>query len=249
MYMLARQALVRSWWVGMESLNFMPEKYRAYHELNLQDLAETPKRLCYDEFHRTSSSKSVRAQVVRDVREGRKRGVQIVLASQLLGDFDDDMVDLATGVWVLGTAVSDKAVDDIKDRFGLSSTARNVIRYRLTGPRAGGAPALLILGTNEGRYEQHLINTLGPIELWAFATSVEDVVIRNRLYAKFGAGRARQMLAIAFPAGSARSELKRRILMKAGEGETKSAAMSAVVDELVEELINTYNKQALAGKI
>lgn len=249
MYMLARQALVRSWWVGPESLHHIPEKFRHYHERNLQDLAETPKRLCYDEFHRTSSSPSVRAQVVRDVREGRKRGVQIVLASQLLGDFDDDMVDLATGVWVLGTAVSDKAVDDIRDRFGLSTTARNIIRYRLTGPRAGGAPALLILGTNEGRYEQHLINTLGPIELWAFATSVEDVIIRNRLYAKFGAGRARQMLAVSFPGGSARNELKRRVLLKSDSGEAKSATMSAVIDELVEELIDTYNKQALSGQM
>ena len=162
--------------------------------------------------------------------------------------FDDDMVDLATGVWVLGTAVSDKAVDDIRDRFGLSSTARNIIRYRLTGPRAGGAPALLILGTNEGRYEQHLINTLGPIELWAFATSVEDVIIRNRLYAKFGAGRARQILAVSFPGGSARNELKRRILLKSDSADSKAAAQSAIIDELVEELIDTYNKQALAGK-
>ncbi|HAJ90018.1 MAG TPA: type IV secretion protein IcmB [Rhodospirillaceae bacterium] len=249
MYMLARQALVRAWWVGKESLPFMPEKFRDYHEVNLQDMAESPKRLCYDEFHRTSSSSSVRAQVVRDVREGRKRGVQIVLASQLLGDFDDDMVDLATGVWVLGTAVSDKAVDDIRDRFGLSTTARNIIRFRLTGPRAGGAPALLILGTNEGRYEQHLINTLGPIELWAFATSVEDVIIRNRLYAKFGAGRARQMLAVSFPGGSARNELKRRVLLKSDSGDSKAAALSAIIDELVDELIDTYNKQALAGKI
>ncbi len=249
MYMLARQALVRAWWVGKESLPFIPEKFRAYHELAMQDLEESPKRLCYDEFHRTSSSMSVRAQVVRDVRECRKRGVQIVLASQLLGDFDDDMVDLATGVWVLGTAVSDKAVDDIKDRFGLSTTARNIIRFRLTGPRAGGAPALLILGTNEGRYEQHLINTLGPIELWAFATSVEDVIIRNRLYAKFGAGRARQMLAVSFPGGSARNELKRRVLLKADSGESRVSTMSKIIEELIEELIDTYNKQALADKI
>lgn len=246
MYMLARHALVRSWWVGPESLQFIPEKFRIYHEMKLQDLAETPKRLCYDEFHRTSSSASVRSQVIRDVREGRKRGVQIVLASQLLDDFDDDMVDLATGVWVLGTAVSDKAVDDIRDRFGLSTTARNIIRYKLTGPRAGGAPALLILGTNEGRYEQHLINTLGPIELWAFATSVEDVLIRNRLYSKYGAGRARQILAAAFPAGSARTEIKRRILMKSQAGmETKAAALTAVIDEIVEELVVASTKKAL----
>ncbi len=242
MYMLARYAMIRSWWVGQESLASIPEKYRPYHEAKLQDLAETPKRLCLDEFHRTSRSSSVRSQIVRDVREGRKRGVQIVLASQLLDDFDKDMVDLATGVWVLGAAVSDKAVDEVRDRFGLSESARNVIRYRLTGPRAGGAPALFILGTNEGRYEQHLINTLGPIELWAFSTSAEDVIVRNKLYAKLGAGRARQMLAQTFPGGSARNEIKRRVLARAVAGETRGAAAGIVIEELVGELVDLSQK-------
>jgi intracellular multiplication protein IcmB len=152
------------------------------------------------------------------------------------------MVDLATGVWVLGAAVSDKAVDEVRDRFGLSESARNVIRYRLTGPRAGGAPALFILGTNEGRYEQHLINTLGPIELWAFSTSTEDVAIRNRLYGRLGAKRSRQMLAQTFPGGSARSEIKRRVLARANAGETRGAAASAVIEEVVEELVDLSYK-------
>ncbi len=238
MYMLARHVLVRSWWVGMEMVEHMPEKYKLFHELRLQNIMETPKRLCYDEFHRTSKSRSVRAQVVRDVREGRKRGVQIALSSQLLDDFDADMVDLATGVWVLGAAISDQAVDNIRERFGLSQTARNIIRYKLTGPRAGGAPALFVLGTIEGKYEQHLLNTLGPIELWALSTSAEDVAIRNRLYSKLGAGRARQMLAVNFPGGSARGEIKRRVMMLAEKGEVRSAAISQVIQEIVTELID-----------
>jgi intracellular multiplication protein IcmB len=243
MYMLARHVLVRSWWVGMEMVEHVPEKYRLYHELRIQNIIETPKRLCYDEFHRTSKSRSVRAQVVRDVREGRKRGVQIALSSQLLEDFDNDMVDLATGVWVLGAAISDQAVDNIRERFGLSQTARNIIRYKLTGPRAGGAPALFVLGTVEGKYEQHLLNTLGPIELWALSTSSEDVAIRNRLYNKLGAGRARQMLAANFPGGSARSEIKRRVMMLAEKGEVRSAALSQVVQDIVDELIEASNSR------
>lgn len=243
MYMLARHALVRSWWVSPEALEHMPERYKLYHELRLQDISETPKRLCYDEYHRTSRSRSVRSQLVRDVREGRKRGVQIVLSSQLLDDFDDDMVDLATGVWVLGSAVSDRVVDNTQARFGLSNTARNIIRYRLTGPRSSGAPALLVLGTNEGRYEQHLINTLGPIELWALSTSSEDVAIRNRLYARLGASRGRQMLAAAFPGGSARAELKRRVFARAEEGSAQSAATSEVIEEIVEELVKASDER------
>lgn len=247
MYMLARHCLVRSWWVSTDSLRQIPEKYHAYHEARLRDIQETPKRLCYDEFHRTSKSSSVRNQIIRDVREGRKRGVQIVLASQLLDDFDKDMVDLATGVWVLGTAVSDSAVDAAQERFGLSNTARNIIRYRLTGPRAGGAPCLFVLGTNEGRYEQHLINTLGPIELWALSTSSEDVAIRDRLYARLGARRARQMLAASFPGGSARAEIKRRVYARSEKGEVNTAATGAVIQEIVEELVLASERQAHAA--
>lgn len=243
MYMLARHALVRSWWLSTDALQFMPERFREYHEMRLQDIAETPKRLCYDEFHRTSGSKSVRGQVIRDVREGRKRGVQIILTSQLLDDFDQDMIDLATGVWVLGSAISEAAVENVRARFGLTETARDIIRYKLTGPKAGGAPALFVLGSNEGRYEQFLINTLGPIELWALSTSAEDVAIRNRLYIRLGAGRARQILAGSYPGGSARNEIKRRVMMKSEkEGESKSAMTSAVIEEIVEDLVR---KEAL----
>lgn len=243
MYMLARHILVRSWWVGTEMLEHIPEKYRSWHELRLQDIMETPKRLCYDEFHRTNKSPSVRSQVVRDVREGRKRGVQIALSSQLLDDFDADMVDLATGIWVLGAAISEQAVDNIRERFGLSETARNIIRYKLTGPRAGGAPVLFVLGTVEGRYEQHLLNTLGPIELWALSTSSEDVAIRTRLYDRLGAHRARQMLAANFPGGSARGEIKRRIAMLADKGEARAAALSRVIENIVEELVEASHKK------
>lgn len=244
MYMLARHALVRSWWMSVDAIEHVPDTYKEYHERRLQEIGESPKRLCYDEFHRTSSSVSVRSQVIRDVREGRKRGVQIVLTSQLLDDFDKDMVDLATGVWVLGTAISDKAVDEVQERFGLTETARNIIRFKLTGPKAIGAPMLFVLGTTDGRYEQHLYNTLGPIELWALSTSAEDVAIRNRLYAKLGAGRARLVLAANFPGGSARSEIRRRILARSDSGDAQAAMMSAIVEELVEELVEESKKSA-----
>ena len=243
MYMLARHALVRSWWMGKEAVQYTPPNYQEYHEHRLQEINENAKRLCYDEFHRTSKSHSVRAQVIRDVREGRKRGVQIVLTSQLIEDFGKEMVDLATGVWILGTAISDKAVDEVQETFGLSQTARSIIRHKLTGPRSVGAPCLLVLGSKEGRYEQHLYNTLGPIELWALSTSTEDVAIRSRLYALIGASRARQMLAATYPGGSARNEIRRRVLANSESGEVRAAMISSVIEEIVEELVEDSKKK------
>jgi intracellular multiplication protein IcmB len=63
------------------------------------------------------------------------------------------------------------------------------------------------------------------------------VALRNRLYNRMGAGPARNMLAIAYPGGSARTDIKRRVLMrseKASEG--KSASTSAIIEEIAEEL-------------
>jgi intracellular multiplication protein IcmB len=58
-----------------------------------------------------------------------------------------------------------------------------------------------------------------------------------------GAGRARQLLAINFPGGSARSEIKRRVIAKSEEGlDSKSAMTSAVINELVEEIVESARK-------
>ncbi len=248
MYMLARHVLIRSWWLGPDALRMIPEKFRPYHEARMRDIRESPKRICYDEFHRTSKTQAVRSQVVRDVREGRKWGVQIVLASQLLDDFSNEMVDLATGVWICGTAVSERAINDTATRFGLSDTARWIMRYRLTGPRPNGAPVLLLLSTNEGRYEQHLVNTLGPIELWALSTSTEDVDLRSRLYQALGAPLARQTLAQLFPSGSARQEIRRRVVQRTEQGEVETGATSLVIAELAEELVALARSRQAAAQ-
>jgi intracellular multiplication protein IcmB len=245
MYMLARHTLIRSWWVSPDAIRAMPQRYRPYHEARIQEIRETPKRICFDEFHRTGKTPAVRAQIVRDVREGRKWGVQIVLASQLLEDFSDDMVDLATGIWICGATVSDRVINTTAERFGLSETAKWVMRYRLTGPRPTGAPVLLILGTNEGRYEQHLINTLGPIELWALSSSAEDVAVRTQLYGKLGAIRARRVLASVYPGGSARPDIKRRVAAMVDSGEVESGATTAVIAAIVAELVTLATPAAL----
>ena len=237
MYMMARQTLIKNWWIGDDLLKFFPDKYLDYHKARVKEVKQTPKRLCYDEFHRTSKSNEVRAQVIRDVREGRKWGVQIILASQLLADFSDDMIDLATGVWVLGAAASEMATVKAAEIFGLSQTSTWIMKHKLTGPTAAGAPALMILATNEGKYEQFLINTLGPIELWALSTSAEDVVLRNQLYDRLGAAIARKVLAVHFPGGSARKEINRRVTVLTEKGEIERAKVPNVIQEIAAEMV------------
>ncbi|MDP3559235.1 MAG: type IV secretion protein IcmB, partial [Legionellaceae bacterium] len=88
MYMLARYVMAKHYYLTEESLNNVPDIYRDYHMKRVLEIREDPKRIIYDEFHRTSKSQAVRDQVVVDMREGRKWKVQIALLSQSVDDFD-----------------------------------------------------------------------------------------------------------------------------------------------------------------
>jgi len=243
-YMLARFILARDFYLIEDNLAEMLPEYRNYHRARITRIRETPKRLVFDEFHRTSASPMVRAQVVRDMREGRKWGVQIALASQLLSDFNKDMLGLSTGFWIMGVN-NEEDLTEAKQKFGLSATATDAIPRYLNGPGRGGAPFLVVLQMKDGRHEHLLFNTLGPMELWAFSTTWEDVALRKRLYAKLGPSEARQRLAKRFPTGTAKNEIQRRIVEMVERGAAHGDdAQEGVIQELANELMGPQAAKA-----
>ena len=159
MYMLARHALTRHWWIGEEVLDRVPAGYRDWHARRFREIRETPKRLVFDEYHRTASAPGVRAQVDRDVREARKQRVRLMLASQREADFGP-LKELATGFWVLGAGgTSEEQSREVAEMFGLGAAAVEAVRYRLTGPSRTGAPALHIAVDAGGRLERVMVNS------------------------------------------------------------------------------------------
>jgi intracellular multiplication protein IcmB len=236
-YMLARFVMARDFYLNEETLGLFPEDYRKFQEKRIRRIRETPKRIVMDEFHRTKSSPIIRDQVKIDMREGRKWGVQVALASQLLDDFDPEMISMATGFWLMGVNAEADA-DKAADMFGLSKTAKSVLIHALRGPGPGGAPFLAILQMKDGRHEHMLVNTLGPMELWAFSTTAEDVGLRNRLYNSLGPGEARRRLAKRFPKGTAKDEIERRVVIRAERGDTGTEASDGVIEELSKEILS-----------
>ena len=235
-YLLARHALTRHWWIGEDALASIPEPYRDWHAARLRDIRECPKRLCYDEFHRTAGAPAVRAQVERDVREARKLRVRLALASQRLDDFGGALAELANRYWILGSGGKAKEAEALAATFSLTDTLSDVIRYRLTGPGRDGAPALLIASGQGGRFEQLVVNTPGPVELWALTTSPADVALRRRLYALLPPDRARAALARAFPEGTARSRIERELARMDSPEAGRAASEEAVLDRLAGEV-------------
>jgi intracellular multiplication protein IcmB len=242
MYMLARYVLARHYYLTEESVNNVLEQYHPYHLERIREIREDPKRIVYDEFHRTASSAAVRDQVIIDMREGRKWNVQISLLSQSLDDFDAVMVEFATSVFIMDAGPA-QTIEKTSKIFGLSETAKVALRTRVHGPREGGGTFLAQFATKNGISVQLLTLTLGPIELWAFSTTAEDAMVRNQLYRHLGPGEARRFLALLFPNGSITKELTERLNELKEEGglieeENKNSAM----DGLVGDILATYAK-------
>ncbi|OGT36577.1 MAG: type IV secretion protein IcmB [Gammaproteobacteria bacterium RIFCSPHIGHO2_12_FULL_37_14] len=242
MYMLARYALARHYYLTDDLLSDIPDAYREYHRTRISEIREDAKRIIYDEFHRTSKARSVRDQVIVDMREGRKWNVQIALISQSLDDFDPVMVEFGTSIFIMD-AGPEQAIKRSTEIFGLSETARMALKTRVHGPREGGATFLAQFSTKNGINTQLLTNTLGPIELWAFSTTAEDARLRNKLYLQLGPKEARRVLGNLFPSGSIKGLIEMRLAqMREQVGVIEEGSNLSMVDKLVDEVLEGYSK-------
>lgn len=240
MYMLARYVLARHYYLTEESMNNVREQYKLYHKERVSEIREDPKRIVYDEFHRTAKSTAVREQVVIDMREGRKWNVQISLLSQSIDDFDSVMIDFATCIYVMDAGPA-QSIEKTTQTFGLSETAKTALRTRVHGPRQGGATFLAQYSTKAGVSIQLLTLTLGPVELWAFSTTAEDAAVRNQLYRHLGPGEARRFLALLYPNGSITKELNERLSAMKASGEfIEEDGKLSVIEQLISDILQTY---------
>lgn len=237
MYMLGRHILARNFFLHTDYLEFVPEKVREHHAKRFLEVQEAVKRLDYDEVHRTKGSPLVREQFERDAREGPKHNLQLGFASQEIGDMPDNIINQSTGRFVLRLG-SEKEKDAVIDLFGLSEASAEVVRFALNGPGPDGAPFLAVFQAGGAKYEQMLVNSIGPVELWALSTTPVDTALRNRLTQRLGFSEGLRRLVKVFPRGSAAEEFERRKDERLRRGESDGRAEEGVIDEIANELID-----------
>jgi intracellular multiplication protein IcmB len=206
MYMTGRYVLCKDFYQKeSDTVPQVPDKYKNYHRARLQAEATVPKKLCMDEYHRTSKTPSVREQVELDVREGRKFLVNIALASQKLTDFDPDIVGLADNMWILSKGKTEDDLNLIKSTFAPEDDVIDLMKNYVTGPSSEGSSFLYIgnLKDTNNRVEQILYLTISALEIWGYTTVHEDYNLRQSLVSKVGIGKAMDILTSKFPSGSA----------------------------------------------
>ena len=213
MYLLARHVCTDGYYLAADEIPAlaMKARLRPSQRQRLEALArisgQTPKRLCIDEFHRAGGLPGIVDQVETDIREGRKHGVQLALASQLLTDFSERIASLATGIWICSAPPED--IQMASELLKLDESARYALRHRLTGPGPDGAPVFAALDVKGGEVRQLLMHRLGAAEIWAYSTTAEDVALRAELSRLIGPVAARTRLAAEWPGGSARRTIQR----------------------------------------
>ena len=262
MYMMARFVMAKDFYITEGSLGEMPypghlecppnvpaNAYRDHHRTRIEAIREDLKRICYDEFHRTSKAQTVRDQVLIDMREGRKWAVDVTLASQALEDFDVTMMEFATGIFVMDGGNA-QTVAKIANVFGFQDPAEQAaMQYSVHGPKKGGGTFLAKFSTTAGWYTMLLTSTLGPIELWAFSTTAEDVAVRNKLYGLVGPKLARKLLAVKYPNGSAKSDIDARKEKLRSSGASVDSDGSNIIGTILEELLVVKANLEAKGKL
>ncbi len=235
-YALAHYMLTRDFIVKDDYVRKWPELYHNWQRVKIERIQEMPKKVIYDEFHRTKNSPRLQAGLARMGREGRKYNIHMTLISQFIQDFPSDILKAATGVWLLGFNSPDAVKEAVKI-WNLSKKAEEMLSW-LTGPTSAGAPFVMILQTKEGVHEHFLYNTLGPIELWAFSTTAEDTSLRKKVYDALNPVEGRKRLARKFPGGTAKHEIERRSQELMNQrGMRKDDALDGVTSQIAEEII------------
>lgn len=248
MYMLARQVLTRDFFLDETEFRskvnngVLPETFLTHHVERARQNLQLPKLICMDEFHRTGKIDMICDQVLQDAREGRKFNVDIKIASQLIEDFPESIVQIVSSL-VVCNAGSEASIDYLDKMFLLTEQEKYTLRHKLTGPSSRGAPVWTMFRLkDEGMARQKLILTLGPAEIWAFSTTAEDVVLRSRLYEDIGPRLTRKVLARRFPGGSAKSEIESRVAQMEEQGqrlgdEDRGDVLGAMVEDLKKQAL------------
>ena len=244
MYTWVMVALTRRWWIEPRDVltdPVIPQVYRAYHMKMAEDISSTPKLLVADEFHETTTSRATRESIVKLVRKGPKYRIRVILASQMLQDFDDDMRQLAS-VLVALSADDETVVGKICELWGLKDAHAEALRRLGKFDQQLGVPMFLYIKARSGVFSQLVYNCMSPIEIWAVATDPREVKLRWLLTEKVGFSRAVELLANFEPFRQRRAglEIERRIQRNLEHQNYEAAEENTIISGIVAELVEIH---------
>ena len=240
MFMIGRESFMKKVAFAREDLPFVPALSKSYYERLIGEIIDESKVLCMDEFHKSGGNPILKKQVLTDCRESRKWKMEIALASQLMADFGEEIVNNATSWWILDAGTADTR-KWMKDKMGLTAVEEQALIGYVHGPKEDGATFLARFLTTSGTFSQLFTMTAGARRLWALSTTAEDRALRTLIYDAMPQVDARTLLAETFPKGSCKKHVERLKQEQFGDTEFVDDQMqSSVIERLAKTMIDSY---------
>ncbi|WP_202305923.1 ATP-binding protein [Dryocola clanedunensis] len=206
-------------------------RYLSMHRKRIEQLDQEVKTIFIDELHNIKGIPLLWAALETEDREKRKFGVRTVFASQYLDDFPQELLESANSLYLLRVRPRDFEV--LEKNFNVPRTTLNRLLNTTRGPAPDGSGTtfLAVYQTTNGNVAQLLKNTVGPRMLWALNSTPANRALRNMLYEALDGRTARDILAQAFPGGSAEKHIK--MLKERAGSDDENNAVRQLADELI----------------
>lgn len=202
-YLLGRFIVTRGFYITEELMDVVPEKYKEYHAKRIPLIKAQPKLVIYDEFHRAGHLSSIVAQLLGEMREGRKWNLSIILATQLLGDISKEMLHLLSTIILMSNSVgTEKDVVDKFRNFGLNGHLLKFFRNKCTGPDgARGTPILSFIKVKKKYLAQSFRFVISPYLYWVTTSDAADADFKEYVVTRLGALKGISVLSEVYPYG------------------------------------------------
>ena len=250
MFMISRHIFLQK--IGgheeeIRNMEFPPQHRAMYEEYwrdRYQDMQETVKRLCMDEYHVTGGDEIIAGMVKADVRTGRKWGLEIILLSQFLEDFRA-LKSMASTVMILN-AETKELRDQAREILEFNDAVEHALKRHIHGPRPGkGANVLMRYKLNEDERWIVVRNVIGPTMLWALNTRIQDRALRDELYKRMSVSEALRLLAARYETGTAIDHWNK--LLTQADDDTSIAKLLA--DDVISEYIRGGSRNDAARRL
>ncbi|PHM37633.1 hypothetical protein Xmau_03851 [Xenorhabdus mauleonii] len=217
--------------VQNELYSKLAPRYVALHRKRIEQLDQESKLIFMDELHNIKGIETLWAALQTEDREKRKFGVRTVFASQYLDDYPKQILESANSLYLMRVRPSDFKV--LEEVFNVPRSTLNKLLNTTRGPAPDGSGTtfLGVFQTTNGNVAQLLKNTVGPRLLWALNSTPKNRALRNMLYETLDGKLARELLATAFPSGSAEKHID--MLKKKSNLEDEDGAIRMLANELL----------------
>jgi intracellular multiplication protein IcmB len=208
---------------------------KSYHRERIRRNFATKRHLILDEYHVFNQVPSLDDRVIKFRRIGRKNNTIVSLATQFDYHVTTEQRAIATNTFFM--SADDRAkMEDRQSRYKFSDDIMDFAMREQVGP----GTMLHFAEKKDATTWQVCRDMKGPLELWAFTSTQEDIEIRTALEQKKGFWEACTILSREFPGGSLgdfQSKYVRYLQKTFARKEDVSEVVDAWADSLSRKII------------